>query len=225
MGIRQTSGSVYRTFKLIQKASENEVPRFVEQKKEGDKYVDGEIATEVFGRLTDIRQDVYQNDNGTAKVYTLTLDDDSEVIKVKLSNAVGTKSLLNSLANDEYDINDVISISVYRSKYKVDDKERYSCGISVKKDGTNDRISWKYQSSEIPKAKEITLGDGTKIKDYSGVELFYQDTVLNDIIKKLQTTPERPQRVVEKAVSIPQTKTEDIKSASDTSYDEDDLPF
>lgn len=158
-------------------------PYFEISKKEGGTWLveDDKSITEVRGNL--VKADVVEEEYKGEKYFRIKLmlrdGDESYLVPFRLN--IATRSLLNALSNLQSF--DDVAISYYLSK------AGFST-FSVNQSG--ERVSWKYELDEIPKADEVTLGK-KKIKDYTKVDNFFIEVTreLSARLAKANNTPDK----------------------------------
>lgn len=224
MGVRERQNRTFRSFKISQKADENKSPYIFESVKVDGKYTEGDVAPELYGKLTNIELKSTDYKGETLKWFALTLDDGEELNIINISHGSLCRDILNKLASDETDLSKDISISVYRKESQGKDGKTYYNAVSaVRDDETKDLLSWWIHPNELPKIEVTVSKSGKKFVDSVELEKFFETEVFNKIKSKLNGQPTPTETKPEtKKVEKPVKEVEEVIEEEDV---EDDLPF
>jgi len=193
----QNSNSVLLVLKPKSKSSTGEKvkPYFEISKKEGKewKIVDDQTISSITGDLSKVEvvEEEWQGDKYFRVKLFLRDGDESYLVPLRLS--IASRSLLNSLFSLEDFSN--ITIKYYQT----------ATGYDAYFVSQNDeRVAWKYDTSEIPAADEVTLGK-KKIRDFTKVDSFYVEKV-NELAQRLNKANSRP-----KSKDVEETVEEEVE--------------
>lgn len=161
------------------KSPKNAAPYFATQKKDGDKWVEDAQYNSIAGNLVKVEHGTYEYEGEVKNKIKLELSSETGTYVLE-SNLTGlARSIINCLASAELHSMSEIEINVYSNK-------RDYPAASVKENGK--KLDWKYSIEDQP-AVEKSEWKGKTLTDYSGVDKFFINVLLNEVGGKLNGSP------------------------------------
>lgn len=171
MGAKNQTGTRKTFFSLKAKTSDSDPTPYIGRQEKGDAgWHIAEKFNAIEGRLVSIAHSSYEYQGEQKTKIIIGLDDGNEEMSLEGNFNSLVYSILNSLAGTNNLGN--IEINVWLSKELVNGKNFPKC--AVKNDG--DKTTWKYDWNNVPKAKDVKVGNKT-YKDDSDVVEFWKKEV------------------------------------------------
>ena len=171
MGAKTNSGSNKRFYSLKAKTSDSDPNPYIGRQEKGESgWQIAEKFNSIEGRLISIAHSSYEYQGEQKTKIIIGLDDGHEEMSLEGNFNSLVYSIINSIAGTNNLGN--IEINVWLSKEIVNGKNYPKC--AVKNDG--EKTKWKYDWNNVPKAKNVKVGN-KNYKDDSEVVEFWKKEI------------------------------------------------